>query len=476
MLTIDLHCHPNMKPFQSGYPTPTKNMWEKIFHRNGGGFTKTANGISDHVLKESQTNLDTLVEGNVRVFQLSLYPTERGFLKMRNVPRLVVGKKRINTLHEVITGYSAEAIAESNKHYRYFDELQAEYAFVESQIGKNADGKHHFVMVNNFDELQKALQKKNTLIGIVTIEGGHALGTGAPETDKLSEQELCDILTKNIATVKQWNYPPFVINLAHHFWNHLSGHAKSFKRPINSLVNQNKGKNKGITDTGWHVIRQLLSRENGKRILIDVKHMSVVARKEYYAFIQTYNTINPNDKIPILYSHAGVNGFASMESSIRENDVMRKARKHRFFRWSINISNEEVRIIHQSGGLIGLMMDRGLLGGLDTISKIVAMKDNEKKREAYAHLFWDNVFEIIEAVGDKSGWDIVAIGSDFDGVITHMEPYESAAKFPLFQQDLIAFLEKKDYKKELWYGNSPVELVEKIMSGNALRFYERFFV
>lgn len=476
MLTIDLHCHPNMKPFNSGYPKPKKTIWEKIHHIKGNGFTKTANDISGQVFKESQTNLETLAEGNVRVFQLSLYPTERGFLNMRNVPKLLVGQKRINVLQEVITGYSAEAIAEAKKHYRYFDELQAEYAFVESQLGKSPDGELQFVLVNNYQELQKALQKKNTLIGIVTIEGAHALGTGAPETDEKNEEELKAMLTKNIATIKDWKYPPFVINLAHHFWNHLSGHAKSFKRPINALVNQNKGVGKGITEAGWHVIRELLSRENGKRILIDMKHMSVAARKEYYAFIQNYNYINPNDKIPIIYSHAGVNGFATMDSSTRDSDTMFKARQHRLFRWSINISNEEVRIIHQSGGLIGLMMDRGLLGGLDVINNIVALKDEKKKRESYVHLFWDNVFEMVKAVGDKSGWDVVAIGSDFDGTITHMEPYESAAKFPLFQQDLIAFLEKKEYKKELWYGFSPSELVEKIMNGNALRFYEQFFV
>lgn len=477
MLTIDLHCHPNLKSFNSGFPKPKKNIWEKIFHKKGeAGFAKTVNEISGQVLKESQTNLESLAEGNVRVFQLSLYPTERGFLKMRNVPKWLAGKNRISVLQEVITGYSAESIAEAKKHFNYFEELQAEYAYVEAQQGKSPDGKNHFVLVNNFAELQKALQQKNTLIGIVTIEGGHVLGTGSPATDKLSESELMELLTRNISAIKKWKHPPFVMNLAHHFWNHLSGHSKSFKRPINALVNQNKGMDKGITDAGWHVIRQLLNRENGKRILIDTKHMSIAARKEYYTFIQSYNAINPHDPIPVICSHTGINGFANMEASIKQNDIMFKARKHRLYRWSINLSHEEIRIIHQSGGLIGLMMDRGMLGGLDTINGITVIENERKQREAYAHLFWDNVFEIIKAIGNKSGWDTVAIGSDFDGTITHMEPYETAAKFLLFQEDLIAFLENQNYNDELWFGYNPEELVAKIMSGNALRFYERFFV
>jgi microsomal dipeptidase-like Zn-dependent dipeptidase len=476
ILTVDLHCHPNLKSFNSGYPNPVRNMWDNIHHKIEGDFAKVIEGASQHVLKESQSNLDSLAAGNVRVFQVSLYPTERGFLHMRNVPKWLVGKKRINILQEVITGYDGDCITHLKKHYNYFEDLEREYAFVHAQQGKSPDGKSEFVLVNSYAELELALQDKNKLIGIMTIEGAHVLGTGSPQTDKLSAEELKKQLTENIQAIKRWEYPPFMINLAHHFWNHLSGHAKSFKRPINGLVNQNKGRDKGITEAGWQVVRELLSRENGKRILIDVKHMSVAARKEYYAFISNYNYVNPNDRIPIVCSHAGVNGYSTMDASVKESDLMVKSRNHRFYRWSINVSNEEVRIIHQSGGLVGLMMDRGMLGGLDVVKRISEIQDAKKQRQEFARLFWDNAFEMVEAVGEKSGWDVVAIGTDFDGTITHMNPYESAAKFPLLQQDLIEYLEHNHYKEELWFGYTPVELVEKMMSGNAMRFYKEFFV
>ena len=476
IFTVDLHCHPNLKSFNSGYPQPSVNMWQNIPHKIDSKFAKTVEGISQHVLKESQSNLDALAAGNVRVFQLSLYPTERGFLHLRNIPKLLIGKKRINIFQEVVTGYDADCILQLKKHYNYFKDLEAEYAYVYGQQGKSPDGKREFVLVNNFTELEEAFKKQNTLIGIVTIEGAHVLGTGAPDTDELSTEELTQQLSENIQAIKGWEYPPFMINLAHHFWNHLSGHATSFKRPINGLINQKKGKNKGITEAGWHAVRELLSRENGKRIIIDTKHMSLAARKEYYEFVRNYNAINPNDMIPIVASHAGVNGFSTMDNSIKESDVMAKARTHRFYRWSINISNEEVRIIHKSGGLIGLMMDRGMLGGLDLIKKIAEIENSEKQRKEYSRLFWDNAFQLVKAVGDKSGWDVVAIGTDFDGTITHMDPYESAAKFPMLQQDLINYLEENRYQEDWWFGYSPQELVKKIMNENAMRFYKRFFV
>jgi microsomal dipeptidase-like Zn-dependent dipeptidase len=347
---------------------------------------------------------------------------------------------------------------------------------VEDAIGKSSDKKKEFVLVNNFSELEDALKKANTLIGIMSIEGAHALGTGTPLSEKMSASALEKMLTENILKIKKWKYPPFTINLAHHFWNQLAGHATSFKPPINGLVNQNKGKDKGITPLGWHVIRQLLSKENGKRILIDTKHMSVASRIEYYQFIRNYNFVNPHDKIPIVSSHAGMNGYSTMESSIREKDVIRKARRSRLYKWSINISNEEIAIIHEAEGIIGLMMDRGNLGGVKTIKQISSIAEQKKQRMEYCKLFWENVFQIVKAVNEKSGWNVPAFGSDFDGTITHMDTYESSAKIPLFQQDLIDYLQTTQYKKELWYGYSPEELVQKIMHENALQFYKKFFV
>jgi microsomal dipeptidase-like Zn-dependent dipeptidase len=165
-----------------------------------------------------------------------------------------------------------------------------------------------------------------------------------------------------------------------------------------------------------------------------------------------------------------------MDSSIKEADLIVKARKGRLYKWSINISDEEARIIHDSEGIIGLMVDKGNLGGVDLIKEISEIKDNVKQRRAFAHLFLDNVFQLVKAVGEKSGWNIIAFGSDFDGTITHMDPYPTVAELPLFQQDLLNFLEEKNYQKEWWFGYTPKEIIDKIFYKNALAFYKKYFV
>jgi microsomal dipeptidase-like Zn-dependent dipeptidase len=379
-------------------------------------------------------------------------------------------------MQEVVTGYDIKKLAYLRKTYNYYDDLLEEYEYIKNAQGKSPDGKHTFVIANSYKELMAALQKKNTIVAIMSIEGAHVFGTGSPDVEKLNEEDHKLLLTKHIQKVKNWEHPPFTINLAHHFWNQLSGHSTSFKPPINNLINQNKGKDKGITPLGWHVIRELLSKENGKRILIDTKHMSVAARKEYYAFVQNYNFVNPSDRIPVVCSHTAVNGFQTLDSSIKQNDVAAKTKSHRFYRWSINTSNEEIKLIHESQGLIGLMLDKGNLGGVNAVQKISALDDVIKQKEEFCKLFWDNAFQIVKAVGDKSGWDIIALGSDFDGSITHLDPYETSSKLPEFKTDLIEFLEMHDYQKDLWYKYKPERLVHKIMQENTMNFYEKFFI
>lgn len=474
---VDLHCHPNIKAFNSGHPTATRDMWEKIYHKTDHNrFAEGLKNISKQVLKESQCNLYNLAEGNVRVFNVSLYPIEKGFLRLRNVPQLIIGKKQVDIMHEVIMGFNAKRIAYLKKSMDYYGDLQKEYEYVRDSQGASPDGKYVFKLVNNFKELEALLKKKNTLAGIVSIEGAHVFGTVGEEFDKLDFEAQKELVSARIREVKSWEFPPFSINLAHHFWNGLSGHATSFKLPSSALLNQNRGKDKGIMPLGWHVIRELLSRDNGKRIMIDTKHMSALARKEYYAFLYNYNHLNPQDKIPVVFSHAGINGFPTLDSSIREKDVPAKTRKHRLYRWSINVCNEEVLSILDSGGLIGLMMDKGNLGGLTTIKEISAIADGEKQRHEFSKVFWDNAFQVVKAVGNEKGWDVLSLGTDYEGTITHMDPYESSAKLPLFEADLQSYLEETNYRSELWYGYTPKELVRKIMKDNAMQFYRNYFV
>lgn len=475
---VDLHCHPNIKAFNSGHPKPTKNLWEKIEHEfSDTGFMRIIRDKSTHILKRSQCNLDTCIEGNVRVINLSLYPMEHGFLNLRDVPGLMMGKNS-NELTAYIAGLNvAKVNYMKSDTKRYFKDLIQEYEYVRDGEGPSPDGKNAYKIVNNYTELKQVIDNEpNTIAVILSIEGGHAFGCGEEAYEGMPIEEHKALISENIKKVKDWKYPPFTVNLAHHFWNQLTGHATSIKAPVNGLLTQARGKDKGLTELGRHALREMLSRHNGKRIVIDTKHMSIAARFEYYGFVRNYNYLNPDDKIPIITSHSGVNGYKDMTTSLRKKDNMAKSRKSVFHKWSINVSDEEIRIIQESGGLIGVMMDKGLLGGINLINKAAAIEDVAKQREEFCRLIWLNVFQIIDAVGHEGGWDVPAIGTDYDGTITHIDPYETAADMPTLREDLIAYLHKHGNKKDLWYGQTPEQMVARIMNGNAMQFYKKYFI
>ncbi|MFN2396624.1 MAG: hypothetical protein ABR597_13160, partial [Bacteroidales bacterium] len=81
------------------------------------------------------------------------------------------------------------------------------------------------------------------------------------------------------------------ITLCHHFVNLLAGHAKSFASGtsimpgMDDLLDQRSGKNEGFSKLGRDVMELLLSKSNGRRVLTDVKHMSVNARTEFFKML-----------------------------------------------------------------------------------------------------------------------------------------------------------------------------------------------
>jgi len=474
----DLHCHPNLKSFNSGHPFPKKNMWDTIEHNCAdNALTRLFSRKSNSILKESQCNLYQLARGGVRVAVLSLYPPEKGFVKFRKVPGVVFGEETVNDVMENVSGIPKErvrAIVEQPNHY--FHDLNREYEYVSKGQGASPCGKYEYVIVNNYAELEQNLKTKPDTVNIIlSIEGAHSLGCGNIVTEEMSHEQLKEELTNNIRQMKAWSNSLFSINLAHHFWNQLCGHAPSIPAPFNQLVNQTKGMNLGITSLGRHVILELLGRHNGRRVILDTKHMSVSGRKEYYSFVTQYNYLNPSDKIPVLCSHTGVNGYETMDDSLRVKDHNRKSRHSLLHRRSINISDEEIRIIHDSGGIIGIMMDKGNLGGINRLQEISAMENLQQKTDAFSELIWENIFQVIRAVQKPTAWDIIGIGTDFDGMISHVDVYQDAESFSAMQRNLTEYLDKTQLHKKLWYHYKPHELVSKVLRENTVAFFKANF-
>ncbi|TNE51196.1 MAG: hypothetical protein EP343_03660 [Deltaproteobacteria bacterium] len=473
----DLHLHPSMRLYHHHVDPSEKNYWPQNANQDlGTGFSRWVGKMSEGVSKVSQTHFDSCIEGHTRVLFDSLYPIERGFVRFRKHMEWLLPKSMLEALVVTASGVSSKQFHHAREDDDYFSELLEQYEQVQQHQGPSPCGRYAYKIVNSFDEMDSYLDDNDGHIAIVlTIEGAHVLGCGTPTSARLSSEQLREQVLGNLDAIKAWENPPFFMTFAHHFWNQLCGHAATFPTAARLSLNQQEGLNQGFTELGWDVMQSMLSRDNGRRILIDTRHMSARSRIEYYEYVQDHNRKNPDDRIPVISSHAATNGFATMEESYAVADTMAKKKNTPFCSWSLNISAEEMQAIHDSGGLVGVILDKGRLSGIKKLQGIERIQDPAEKRKAFSRMILDNLFELVQAVDAPTAWDVLMLGSDLDGVITHIDCYDSMSTIPQLREDLTSYLQETQYRKELWYGMEPEEIFEKFFETNAQRFLKQHF-
>ena len=474
---VDIHCHPTMRSINTTPNGSEKNIWEQTTNDTIDSFVgRWAWKQSKGVYKLSQSNFYNCINGKTRVVFDSFYPIERGFVTFNKIAQAIAGKKTLDTIAIIASGISAEQMRKYQERHDYFSELHEQYHFLVKNQGESPCNLYKHKVVNNYTDLEHSLKNdSNTVNVIVTIEGAHAFGCGLNSTENMPIDELKQLLQNNITSVKKWEHPPFFITFAHHFWNQLCGHATTLPASTNLVCSQKKGLDAAFTELGKFVLEELLSDKNGKRILIDTRHMSVNSRKHYFDYVSTHNKKNPDNKIPLISSHSAVNGFETMDQSVQIKDAISKKKTSTFCAWSLNISGEEAISIHESEGIAGIILDKGRHSGVSVLKSIEKIKDINEKREHFLRLISNNIFFYIAAINKKTAWDILTLGTDFDGVITHFDIYEDMSKLPELKKDLITFLTKTEHKKELWFGYTPEEMVHKLFTQNAMDFLKRNF-
>jgi len=168
---------------------------------------------------------------------------------------------------------------------------------------------------------------------------------------------------------------------------------------------------------------------------------------------------------------------------------------------SINLCREDLCQILDSKGLLGIQLDeKRIMGPLafKELSKRSGEGKNDERKYVYAKCIWANIYAAIDELvlagkNGKSAWDIFAIGSDFDGLINHLDSFGSAASMNGLKATMAYFLEEpedimlfwKDEKTQytitvaqqtaLQQGISHTELIQKLFQENAMKFLERTF-
>lgn len=459
----DLHCHPNLKTFGHSFDQkkgPKSDLWHTI---EPSLYSKTIQQFTG-ITKFSQTDFTTMTRAKAKIAFVSLYPFEKGFFINKKVwPPLAA--KLADWGIEI--GY--ERIRHLQQHMDYFSDLMAEYRYLlDSSREQKVDGTlSRWAMAKDWEEVEQQADQKNTISVILTIEGAHVFNTGLEDYGVVADVQQ---VLANIQTVKCWEHPPLFIGLAHNFNNDLCGHARSLQR-LGKLVNQEKNINTGITDLGYMVIHSLLENTGGRRIYIDLKHMSLASRLQYFDLL---NSDYGSQNIPLMVSHGSVTG-----RSVR--GVQNTTCPDIFNTHDLNFYDEEILAITASGGLLAIQMDMAVNTDPNKLKLFLKQFQNETPILKSARIIWNQLQHIAE-VCDKAGyfaWGTTSIGSDFDGSIHPFPGILTAGGLELLAKELVVLADQFLSTKSLLIPQNKnitaEEIVERFMYTNSEVFLKKYF-
>jgi microsomal dipeptidase-like Zn-dependent dipeptidase len=408
--------------------------------------------------KFRQSDFTSSRSGRVRVLVASLYPPERAFF----VNKLGTGAVG-DTALDLATGLGHQRIQGIQHLQDYFLDLQAEYNFLRNLDGQlvtlPSGEQARYRLCGTRADVETALEEPNTLAVLLSIEGAHAFGCSFDPTARPARLET---LQAHIREVKAWPHRPLFITFAHHFFNELAGHAASLTSLVAKFTDRSVGLGTGLTELGRAVLRELLDNAEGRRILIDVKHMSRLSRQQFYALLDAEYA---GQDIPIVASHGAVTG----------NDTDR----HLFWDFDINFYDEDLLCIARSGGLLGLQLDERRVGSPAARRKAKGHLQRRKILFHWAGLVWQQIQHVAELL-DHNGlfaWGSLGLGTDFDGIVAPINGYWTHEELPMLSDYLLMhahnYLKGPGSQVLTLPANRAVseeEIVSRVMADNAMAF------
>lgn len=615
----DFHIHTSFKNYYRRVENPDSTILyanqpgylnRKYGRTNWIPFTRNAKnkrtGKESNMANYDQSSYANLSGLNGSVLCMSITPPEKIMLATRS--------QRWMNLRFVthMPMKRQEVLAAENN--SSFKEFLGEYYYAINQDSVQ-NGTKILLAKNNAD--LKRIVGEGGIGMVMTAEGGHVL-FGNDVLSKLDSLKAAGCgepcrreIFGNIDKLRQLPHRTFFITVAHFGWNKMFGNAKSLDKPglrrglltaatlsdnlqrslfakygegivgcihgdqyRDTTVRMGKTKlrfklpyttDQYDSDLGYQVMYRLLDADNDFKspIYLDVKHMDLKARFQYYQYVDSVNTqrkAQGKTLIPIVASHVGLSGkkrpvamatglyplrdsyeeliFGQTFYKIQANErdqfwraytqtlkpsdrvmyfggLPRQAPESMnpfqgtanyntlnwFYPWGINFCDEEVKAIYDSDGIIGLNLDRRILGftmpnynghykrNLRRLFNDVYEADEYSLPDGTTITFEDyyrsepllrNIFHVVEASGrqDASAWNHVAIGSDYDGFIQPIQLAPSAEYMPMFHRKMVVFAHlfaEIHNKQALLYGLSTQTAMDKFFYTNGRDFVFKYF-
>lgn len=351
---FDFHCHPGLKP-QFSDPANKPSPWDYIDAKLSlaRDIKLRINSLFNEVLN-SQSNLQMLLDNDVRLVGLILHAPEKNIGKALGEKK-IVNRGSVNLIDKTQLDYLALGT-------HYFELINEELRWLKAAPAP-VDGRSLKVLTKaaDFDEADTT-----KVFGAIIVEGLHCFFNDRDALDakeKFTENFNC-FTTENAVVA---------INICHMQQNPFCNHAHGiqFFNPAYFFPTQ-----MGITPWGREVIQMMID----KKILTDIKHMSLIARLDLYSWFQDDNDTTKYIQ-PLICTHAGTTGISikdrakfllhppASKGTVYEVSYLKPRSRHFEDTYhncsSINLYDEDIENIFLSGGIIGLSFDQRILGFAD---------------------------------------------------------------------------------------------------------------
>jgi microsomal dipeptidase-like Zn-dependent dipeptidase len=270
-----------------------------------------------------------------------------------------------------------------------FNNTMAQMRQVERALAADAS----FVLARNPEQLERAHADSDKVGVFHCVEGAQAVGGDAANVRRLAESGVA------------------YMTVAHLFFRGAATCSNALPKFPDSIFNwlNPQPDAVGLTPLGRDIVEALL--ESG--IIVDVTHASEHAQRDIFDVAAHYP-----DR-PIISSHNSVRRIAD---------------------YGLNLSDDTVRRIVESGGVVGIIM----------FGHWLLPKGSDQKAGL------SDVCRVVDALHDVTGsYDAIAIGTDLDGFITPVEGFASFASADAFANALADR-----------FGS---EVSDRLLFGNALR-------
>lgn len=499
---FDFHCHPALKilftakeqkvsPWQNIKATVDLSILSDI------GINELFNEILN-----SQSSL-TQLAGEVKLFGIALHAPESNMAVGLSAQPLV-SQGVVSLLDKNQISYIAEGIYS-------FDLLNREIELLNTfNKSENAE----LIILNGRNTFSENVPQ--TIYAFLLIEGLHCF-VNNPNDVAVQNQFINNF---NVFTDR---YKIFAVNLCHLQQNLFCNHAHGIQ-VFNDALFYPIGN--GITQLGYKAI-ELITVKN---ILIDIKHTSLRSRRQLYSYLKDNNG---NYLQPLICTHAGVTGLSindRVKYMISEPELKEKVYMIEYAKpqsnflqdtyyncCSINLYNEDIVEILNSGGLIGLSLDQRILGfanenllrgvtqpsDTEFISRAEAAfflgpspknlplytsdeniwttqdfenTDPSLNLQLHFRFFYNNVVHILHTAANNGilvqrAAKQICLGTDFDGLINTIDNCKNATELGLFKEEsyrkLPALFQEAGMDK---YGLDIMQFIEDLFYNNGKNF------